>query len=93
LKHATKGSKKQIPEYVWKNLPREVQEYLQRLEHELKEKEEELKEKNKKVENLKELLRVSEGHNKQNSTNSSKPPSSDGLQKKPTISGSMWLWV
>jgi transposase len=81
LKDKTNESKKQISEDVRKNLPKEVQEYLQKLEEELK---------NTKKENdhLKELLRVAEGRNKQDSTNSSKPPSSDGLGKKPTIPGS-----
>ena len=95
MKENTNRSQNEIPADVRSKLPREVQEYLRSLEDELKKKgdelknkENELKEKEKEVENLKDLLRISEGRLKQDSTNSSKPPSSDGLNKKPTIPGS-----
>jgi transposase len=81
LKEKSCQSETQISEDVRKKLPKEVQEYLQKLE-------EELKKTKKENEHLKDLLRVSEGRGKLDSTNSSKPPSSDGLNKKPTIPGS-----
>ena len=74
MKRKKKEVPQPLPEEVRDALPEQAQEYLQKLE-------DELKKANQEIEDLKGQLQM-------RSHNSSKPPSSDGLNKKPTIPGS-----